>query len=578
MLDPLQRAGRNSQNRGQDPGVTDLQIVRPSLILSRCGGGCTHLPLQKTIGQQAPFDEASDPIPQLVSTQSSLPEQMPPRWPEWIALLVYASLVASAISTHEPWADEAQAWQMARSLSLPALFHTHLRYEGSPGLWHLLLWILNRAHISYSGMHWFCGVLALAATSVFVLWSPFPRYLRLSLPFTYFLLFQYAVVARSYVLVPGLLFLIASRWKKSPVVMALLLGLLANLALHAAVISAALAILYAAERIREGNLREPATRRKLCCSMLLLLGFYAFVLWTAWPPHDLLFSRVRGESRSSPEFAIASLVWGVCQPWPLSILFWIAIAVCFRARQALFYLLPVLCFACFCGVVYANWWHVGLLVPLLLCLLWITWPAPGCTVSRQERIGRAALTLMAATQILWSAYALAYDHSHAYSPDLAAAQFLTPYVQSGASIAVTYLDEPEGNQAYDSVGILPYFDHNIYMNQPQFFWFWNTDNPTEDRFFKALPSRPRIVLVEIRKPDQDHLLTINSRLEILKKQKLEILTKAGYRMTNIFCGIRAERFQLSESSCHEIFQQSPTLQNPAAGGSKMAALSGQGAR
>jgi hypothetical protein len=239
----------------------------------------------------------------------------------------------------------------------------------------------------------------------------------------------------------------------------------------------------------------------------------------------------------------------------------IAIAVCFRARQALFYLLPVFCFACFCGVVYANWWHVGLLIPLLLCLLWITWPASGCTVSRQERIGRTALTLMAATQILWSAYAVAYDHSHAYSPDLAAAQFLTPYAQSGASIAVTYLDEPEGNQAYDSVGILPYFAHNIFMNQPQFFWFWSTDNPTEDLFFKALRSRPRIVLVEIRKPDHAQLLTINPRLEILKKQKLEMLTKAGYRMTNIFCGIRTERFQLSESSCHEIFQQFPAPQS-----------------
>jgi hypothetical protein len=374
------------------------------------------------------------------------------------------------------------------------------------------------------------------------------------------------------------LFLIASRWKKSPVVMALLLGLLANLALHAAVISAGLAILFATERIREGALREPGTRRELLFGLLLLLGFHALVLWTAWPPHDLLLSRVRGQSRSSPEYAIASLVWGVCQPWPLSILFWIAIAVCFRARRALFYLFPVFCFACFCGVVYANWWHVGLLIPLLLCLLWITWPAPGRSVSRHERIGRAALTLMAATQIFWSAYALVYNHSHAYSPDIAAAQFLTPYVQSGASIAVTYLDQPEGNQAYDSVGILPYFDHNIFMNQPQSFWFWSTDNPTEDLFFKALRTRPRILLIEIRRPEHAQRLTINPKLEVLNKQKLEMLTNAGYKMTNIFCGIRTERFALSESSCHEIFQQFPAPQNLTARGSKMVALSGQGAR
>lgn len=46
------------------------------------------------------------------------------RWPEWATLSAYAALVAYIIPYHEPIADEAQAWQLARSLSLPALFQT----------------------------------------------------------------------------------------------------------------------------------------------------------------------------------------------------------------------------------------------------------------------------------------------------------------------------------------------------------------------------------------------------------------------------------------------------------------------
>src|SRR4249919_2401024 len=108
-------------------------------------------------------------------------------WPEWITLTVYAALVAFAIPFHEPFVDEAQSWQLARSLSLHDLFQTYLRYEGSPGLWHFLLWTLIRLHVTYSGIHWICGAIAFTAIAVLVLKSPFPRYLKLTLPFTYFL-------------------------------------------------------------------------------------------------------------------------------------------------------------------------------------------------------------------------------------------------------------------------------------------------------------------------------------------------------------------------------------------------------
>lgn len=470
----------------------------------------------------------------------------PSLWPEACALAVYAALVAFAIPYHEPWADEAQAWQLARTLSLHDLFATFIRYEASPGLWHFLLWILNQAHVSYAGMHWVCGAIATASTALLLFKSPFPRYLKLTLPFTYFLIFQYAVVARNYVLVPPILFLIAYWWKKRPIAVAVLLGLLANASLHAAILSGGLAIVYAVEQIQTGCFNHRKRRRAFLLSASIVLALYAFAIWTAFPPHDLSLSRPPGAPRPFFSWAVASLFWGMCEPWLVSLPFWIAIAVWLGARSKFIYLLPVLFFAIFSGAVYANWWHVGMLIPLLIAILWITWPAPGSPSSAYESIGRTALALMIITQIVWSGYALVFDHFRAYSPDRAAAEFLRPYVERDATIAATDLDDPV-NYAFRAIGILPYFDHNIFLNLPYPFWSWSDHNPSESLFQAALPSHPRIIVVEIIYNGPEKPLQLDH-------PKFKQILSAGYRFTNLFCGTLPERTGPAFTNCHVIFQ------------------------
>jgi hypothetical protein len=41
---------------------------------------------------------------------------------------------------------------------------------------------------------------------------------------------------------------------------------------------------------------------------------------------------------------------------------------------------------------------------------------------------------MAIMQILWTSYAIEFDHYNAFSPDRAIAEFLRPYVSQGASL------------------------------------------------------------------------------------------------------------------------------------------------
>jgi hypothetical protein len=467
-------------------------------------------------------------------------------WPECVTLAVYAALVAFAIPYHESFVDEAQSWQLARSLSLYDLFHTYLRYEGSPGLWHFTLWILIRLHVMYATIHWVCGAIGLVAVSLLVLKSPFPRYLKLAFPFTYFLLFQYAVIARNYVLAPLLFFLLALSWKRSPIAVALVLGLLANVSLHTAVISGGLAIVYLIAQTRDGAISSRIFRRQFTLAAPILLGFYAFAVWTVLPPKDLMLSRVIGESRPFVSIAIGSLLWAFCQPMVLSLLFWAAIVTCLSARKSLFYLLPVLLFALFSGGVYLNWWHDGLLIPLLICILWITWPAADVRLSRSEFVCRVALAVMICTQIFWSVYAIRYDHFQAYAPDLAASRFLRPFVQRGSTIAVTYLDERQ-TLSFESVGIQAYFDRSIYMNQQTPFWWRSENNRSEANFDALLPSHPEIIVVVTRRPH-------NSSPNVLSRNEIRRITDEGYRLTNTFCGAIPERFEVGDDSCRLIFR------------------------
>ena len=207
-----------------------------------------------------------------LAPKSTMFEGLLSRWrglPEGLTLVAYAALLAYAIPRHEPWADEAQSWQLARSVPVPRLFSHYLREEGSPGLWHLLLAVLAKLHVSYAGLHWFSGLVALLGVSLLIFLAPFPRSIRLTLPFTFFLAFQYAVVARSYVLTPILLFGLAIVWRRSPILVALLLGLLGNVALHVLAISVGFAIVYVIE-IWRGDRKQEDGRRLLMAASILV--------------------------------------------------------------------------------------------------------------------------------------------------------------------------------------------------------------------------------------------------------------------------------------------------------------------
>ena len=499
---------------------------------------------------------------------------------EIVTLCLYAGLLAWAVPHHKPWADEAQAWQIARTLPLRKIFPV-LSYEGHPGLWYVYLWALHRLHVSFTGMRYFAATIAFLGVAVLVATSPFPRFIKLLLPFTFYLAFQYAVVARSYVLVPLLIFLCAYFWPQRlqrPLTIALCLGLLANVALHAAVISGGLAIVYLIDlelARRKNSPRAPV--RRLSSAATLLIALYGVSIWVALPsknasgaglvirpnsaqsqPLEALQSQLpprypgpEPESKRSiqwlawkVETRLAELTEGLVQPFWLGCLFWVLLTWKFFRTRNLHYLIPPFFLVVLCHI-YAFFWHSGLMLPCVIALLWMTWPrreAPFGKLPLYEQLPLLMLLLIAAVQISWAEFAFQFDRAHDYGSGAATAAFLKPYVISHAKIV-------EIGNDFLSVGVQPYYDHKIFLNQPYAYYWWSNTNPAKLSYQQLLMGQPDIVVLEWRFRDFPATATI-AAIPLAKQ-----LTDMGYRNTHTFCGglVRPGR-DILEWDCDLVYQ------------------------
>lgn len=143
-------------------------------------------------------------------------EAVPGKGLEIFVLLVYAAAHLGMAVVHEPFFDEAEAWQIARSVTLKTLLLETTHYEGHPPLWHLILMPFAKAGAPYE-LSLTLVSLAFMGTAVFLTlrYAPFPRLVRLLLPFTYFFFYQYGVISRVYCVMTlaFVLLAMAYRWR-----------------------------------------------------------------------------------------------------------------------------------------------------------------------------------------------------------------------------------------------------------------------------------------------------------------------------------------------------------------------------
>lgn len=206
---------------------------------------------------------------------------------------------------HEMWRDETRAWQIAAaSPSVVSLYH-NLRFEGTPMLWYLILWVLTNLTSNMLAMQIVHVVIAAGVVFVFALFAPFGRAIKALFAFGYFPFFEYATISRSY----GLLFLlfligtaIASSSTPRPILLAIVLALLAQVSIWGAAFAALLmscaALHWTIHRQRQSlwGLGIAATLTALACAIAYIQAKpgpgESFILF--WSPGTSAADRLMG--------------------------------------------------------------------------------------------------------------------------------------------------------------------------------------------------------------------------------------------------------------------------------------------
>lgn len=98
----------------------------------------------------------------------------------WLALTVSLGL------SHEPFADEAQSFLIARDTGIAELLSTTARTEGTPVLWHFWLKLLLFVGLPYSLLFLASVLPEFAAVVLFVCKAPFSAAVRYLFPLTYY--------------------------------------------------------------------------------------------------------------------------------------------------------------------------------------------------------------------------------------------------------------------------------------------------------------------------------------------------------------------------------------------------------
>lgn len=420
------------------------------------------------------------------------------------AILAFGLFSAFLAINHEPWRDEAQSWLISRdSHSLSNLFHW-MGYEGTPALWHILIYPLTQLGLPYESMFLFHLLLSLLAAVLFLFYSPFPQAQKTLAVFGYFLLYEYTVIARSYVLVVILLFSIATVYQtrfSRPLTFATLIALLANTSVHGLVVSLALLFTFSLELQRRHR-----TRKQVFAAMIPLIGCIVAVLQVL-PPIDLNPATAEWHLDFSPRNlgGIPHAVLGAFVPVPqLKTAFWnsrliysftpimallgipiFLYSLCHLAKKpiplAIYSLSNTGLFAIIFLKDRGSLRHHGLIFILFLFCIWISHHYPDSRL-RLKPLSRftsshflsRTLTLFLSLHIMAAATASFFEIRYDFSASRKAAEFL----------AQTELDNPNtlvaAYPAYAAAPVLPFLTRIrqfYYLEYETFgsFLIWNKE-------------------------------------------------------------------------------------------------------
>ena len=402
-----------------------------------------------------------------------------------IILVIFVVLSTLVSLKHEYWADEANTWLLARDGNIIQLFTKYMSNNGHPFTFIFIIKIFQLFGLNYSNFHIISILFSSIGIGLLLFKSNYKWYLKILLPFTYFIFYQYTVITRGYCLLLLLFSVLALIWEKRKEhywLYTLLLIILINLEAYTFLIAGSLYLLELIDFFKNKN----KDKKTIICLIILFLSFLITTIYmfpksnntTGISIKDLSIADAFLYSHSLPYFLSIIITIGVVG---IIIYTYLKNNKKKELLETAIIFIPVYLFFNF---YYCNYWHSGILFILFLFLFWIH------KIDNTKLI-KVLLLITCFVQIYWSYKSSINDYKYTYSPTKEVADFIKEYDYDNTTI---YCNN------YLCSAINPYFQKNIFALWPDNVGFYYESNNNPNYLFdyeadNILETKPDILII-----------------------------------------------------------------------------------
>jgi hypothetical protein len=437
------------------------------------------------------------------------------RIPEICALVFYAIMHCIVGYYHEPWYGEAVAWQIAKCASLKDILLKIPHYEGHPQLWHLILLPFAKLGADYEITLTLIGLLFSGLAVALILFkSPFPRLVRLLIPFTYYFFYQYSIITRPYCMMMLAFVLVAITYKsrnEKPRRHVLSLLFLCLTSAYGILFAGCICIIWVIEILKESHQTNIFKDTRTHWLTLLLLTALILIIMIMPVSNTVAIQSADSDSETSSNSILIKLIYTIfAQPaestcssifnefaslgrvqldagsfFGAALAGIIILAFIFvygwQKRKAALFFLPYLAYAIFCSTIYYYVHHIGII--LLFALFWF-WAAAESKTERELKLSKRDLeivqsgailfgTILLLVSLYWNITASINDINYTYGAGRNEAEFISHYGLDNYNIMTEWevFTDEEGeitsmntNEFAFTDNIGPYTATNIFYN------------------------------------------------------------------------------------------------------------------
>lgn len=401
-----------------------------------------------------------------------------------IILVIFITLSLIVGANHEPWADEAQAWLLARDSSISSIVFESAKYEGTPVLWQIVLKFFIALHLPYNLYYIVPIIFSSIGVYIFLFKLKINNLYKVLIPFSYFVGFEYTIKARSYCMLFPILVIIAYLYenrKNHIYLYNFFILLLAFVSLHGTIISGVLYLFEIIEIINGySKTKKIKDFSKEIISIVFISLCYIFIVATVLTPKDI-YVNIALSNIGENQLAMAFVFWIIrfLEAFTLKIealsigafVSGVIVAVLFicvlwkNRNKALFLFLIILPFV-FISFVRVSDHHVGI---FFLSFLFGTYLVKDGIQENLKKIFIYLFTIVLCIQVIWY-----FDSAKAeIETECSAGKTTAEYVKS-----LNYEDKEIYGSGYYVISILPYFSENIFNGErgAQTYYTWSKNN------------------------------------------------------------------------------------------------------